>query len=159
MSRFVCFLSAHAGARIPPPCCCYLPAACSDQIADPVTVIITSVCICAPIFSGSAALGPASIPYARLRCSCTQCHHTAPALSVVDTHRQRRKVCVRACVCDSSHAQLPESLNMHAMHVVCFSDASEGGWRSQPLRAITTTIPNNNNGDRAIFRMSGARGK
>ena len=149
MSRFVWFFSAHAGARIPPPpccCCCCLPAACSDQIADPVTVIITSVCICAPIFSGSAALGPASIPYARLRCSCTQCHHTAPALSVVDTiGKDARCVCARVCVTPATPNCRRASICMPCMWCVLVTQARVGGgrnhcWQSQRRLTITMTI-------------------
>lgn len=79
-----------------------LPAACSDHLADRVHghrdhhIVHDTSDTCALFFSlRGSAVGPH--PYARLRCSCTKCHHTAPAFLVVDTHRQDAR-CVRACV-------------------------------------------------------------
>ena len=142
---------AHAGAR--DALSLSLPAACSDHLADRPgpchrdhhirSVPLVSV----PIFLR------VSCSNARLRCSCTKCHHTAPAFAVVDTpHRQdARCVCVR--VCHSSHAQVPEkSLNAYAMHVegglcvlVTRSEVREKCERSRSIDDNHNNNDNNNN--------------
>lgn len=130
--------SAHAGA--PNALSLSLPAACSDHQADRVhvTVIITS---CMLVFFQGQLF---SRPHRYRMHGCV-----VPAPGATTLRRLSRLSTppssardARCRVCHSSHTPMPNCrrASMHAMHVVCFSDASEGWERERSRSRVTITI-------------------